>query len=373
MATIAPRDLTLALLRAALYPVPAVTAVPEPVEGVEGPVDWPAVFSYATSQGIAVNAFDGYIAAYSDILPMSDAVKEAWLVETFSLETLAIAQRDTSSGMAATFAKNGLQTYVLKGEVISECYPIPSHRKTLDLDCFLIPTNREGLGSDNGGAWEKGNSLMEKEGIEVTRDFYKHSAFKFPLLKVENHQFFTPFRGDKLLKKLEILLQSKVKADPGQDKIDGTELLRPPVMVSALFILEHALSHFLLDGLSIRHVIDWMLFWRRHEGDIDKEEFERYVDEFRFRAFLDSLVAAGEFILGEREYSSLSDVQRRFLDSVLDGMYDHDDTPGLKRKLQTARNIIRSTWRYHAFSPMSMPKALWIKVKGFLFDKNPSL
>ncbi len=150
MATIAPRDLTLALLRAALYPVPAVTAVPEPVEGVEGPVDWPAVFSYATSQGIAVNAFDGYIAAYSDILPMSDAVKEAWLVETFSLETLAIAQRDTSSGMAATFAKNGLQTYVHKGEVISECYPIPSHRKTLDLDCFLIPTNREGLGSDNG-------------------------------------------------------------------------------------------------------------------------------------------------------------------------------------------------------------------------------
>ncbi|MBP3270347.1 MAG: nucleotidyltransferase family protein [Bacteroidales bacterium] len=381
------RELTLRLLRAAIDPRSLSGVEGSGVEGsgaersgVErSGVDGAAVMNYAALQGITAPVFDGYIAlsdnpaTAGDLPPMPDPIKEAWLADRYRHETLAIAQRSTAAKMAATFAQNGLRTYVLKGEVVSECYPVPSHRRTHDLDCFLLPKNLEEVGLDNGGAWEKGNRLMENEGIEVSRHFYKHSAIKFPLLKVENHQFFTPFRGDRNLRRLEILLQSLLKADPGEDKIDGTDLLRPPVMVSALFLLEHAHSHYLLDGLSIRHVLDWTLFWRRHEGEIDGAKFNEYVDGFGFRTFLDSLDAAGEFILGKREYSSLSQVQARFLDSVLDGMYDHVETPVLKSKLQTARNIIRSSWRYRTFSTMSMPKALWLKIFGFFFNPSPTL
>jgi len=37
---------------------------------------------------------------------------------------------------------------------------------------------------------------------------------------------------------------------------EGTWLYRPPVVVSALFLIEHAYSHFLHEGLTWRHVLD---------------------------------------------------------------------------------------------------------------------
>lgn len=67
---------------------------------------------------------------------------------------------------------------------------------------------------------------------------------------MENHQFMVPFRGNRTLKNLEIFLQSMMLNDKGVDRFEGTWLYRPPVMVSALFLIEHAYSHFLHEGLT---------------------------------------------------------------------------------------------------------------------------
>jgi len=45
-------------------------------------------------------------------------------------------------------------------------------------------------------------------------------------------------------------------------------------MVSALFLIEHAYSHFLHEGLTWRHVLDWTMFSRRHREEIDWEAFD---------------------------------------------------------------------------------------------------
>ena len=46
-------------------------------------------------------------------------------------------QKKASVEMASLFASNGIRTYVLKGMVVSECYPKPQHRVSADVDCFL--------------------------------------------------------------------------------------------------------------------------------------------------------------------------------------------------------------------------------------------
>lgn len=103
-----------------------------------------------------------------------------------------------SCQLAQLFHQNQIRTCVLKGIVVSECYPKPEHRVSADFDCFLLNENE-----NEKDVWEKGNQLIEEAGCEVEKVFYKNSTFRLPGLTVENHRFLTPFRGSKTLRRFE--------------------------------------------------------------------------------------------------------------------------------------------------------------------------
>ena len=156
-------------------------------------------------------------------------------------------------------------------------------------------------------------------------------------------------------------------------EFEDTGLLMPPVLASALFLTEHAYSHFLHEGLNLRHILDWALFKRKHESDVNWTEFEKYVDEFGFRRFYDAYSHVGDYVLGERVFSSLTAPERRMMDSVWAGLDLHEDVKSFVGKLELVGNTLRAGWKYREFAPISMTKALWIQVKGFLFEKNPAI
>lgn len=275
--------------------------------------------------------------------------------------------------MAQLFQQNGICTYVLKGVVISECYPKPQHRVSADFDCFLLPEKSD---SD---VWEIGSGLIEKAGYEVERVFYKNSTFYLPGLMVESHRYLVPFRGNDRLRRLEVLLQGIIMDEiAGQThneeaRFEGTELWRPPVMVSALFLIEHAYSHFLQEGLTWRHVLDWVMFSRKHKQDIDWNALDVMVDKFGFRKFYDAFSQMGKLLLGQIVENDLSKSEKKMLADIWAPLNLHETVRGSKGKLALAGNTLRARWKYHYFSEISMPHALWIQVTGFLFDKNPKL
>ena len=85
-----------------------------------------------------------------------------------------------------------------------------------------------------------------------------------------------------------------------------------PVMMSALFLIEHAYSHFLHEGLTWRMV----LFCRRHRDEIDWKELEARVDEFGFKKFYDSYSRLGRFLVGELTADGLQLTDRRMLSDI---------------------------------------------------------
>ena len=269
--------------------------------------------------------------------------------------------------MALLFNSNGIRTYVLKGTIVAECYPRPKHRLSVDLDCYLLP--KEG----RFDAWDLGNNLIKARKYEVNYDFYKNSTFSLPGLTVENHKFFTPFRGNKRLMALERVLQSLISADEGEDKFEGTWLYRPPVMVSALFLIEHAYSHFLHEGLTWRLVLDWMMFSKKHKEEIDWQVLNAHIDEFGFRKFYDSFYRLEQYLLGELSMENLEHRDRLMLEDVWAPLDVHETVRGFKGKIALVGNTWRARWKYKYFSEISMPHALWIQIKGFMFDKNPKL
>lgn len=329
-------------------------------------IDWEALQALANEQGLSAVLIDG-IEKLPEAAKPPKLVLLQWIGEVLQSESVNYAQQKAAAEMALLFHNNGIRTYVLKGAVVAECYPKPEHRFSADVDCFLLPEKGD------FDAWELGNSIIRSKGFDVDTGFYKNSTFSLPDLTVENHQFLTPFRGNKTLKALERVLQALLTQDEGSDRFEGTWLYRPPVMVSALFLIEHAYSHFLHEGLTWRHVLDWMMFLDKHKNDINMEELSVFVDEFKFRDFYDSYLRIGKYLMGDLTEDELSEKDQMMLADVWQPLDLHETVHGLKGKLSIAGNAWKARWKYRHFSEISMLKALWILLKGYLFLKHPKL
>ena len=336
-----------------------------------------ALKALANAQGLSAVILDA-LNTDSNILNNSipGQMKLGWIGEVLQGERMYAHQQIVAADMAKSFHNDAIKTYVLKGCVIAECYPNPNHRPSVDVDCYLLPI--EG----NFDAWKLGNDIIQAKGFSVNTDFYKNSSFEISGVNFENHQYFTPFRGNERLKKLEIFLQSQLKANASltedidnakNSRIGGSYLYRPPVMVSALFLIEHAYSHFLHEGLTWRMVLDWMMFSRKHQEEIDWKELDARIDEFGFRKFYESFYRLGKYLVGEMAVEELTEKDKRMLADIWDDLDLHETVRGLRGKLALAGNTWRARWKYRYFSEDSMLKALWIQVKGVMFDKNPQL
>ena len=291
-----------------------------------------------------------------------------WIGQLMQDEQRFAAQSKVAARLAEKLWSAGIRTYVLKGQVVAECYPKPEHRSSVDLDCFLAPA----FGGD-ADVWEKGNAIVENSGCKVERKYYKNSTWFLPGLMVENHRWLTPCRGNERLEALERLLRELLREDVGASQFEDTRLCRPPVMVSALFLIEHAYSHFLHEGLTWRLVLDWMMFSRRHQDEIDWPQLNGWIDEFGFRKFYDSYVQLGAFLHGEVSEADLSVPDKLMMEDIWANLDLHESVRGLRGKLALAGNTFRARWKYRHFSEISWLRALWIQAKGVLFIRQPKL
>lgn len=330
-------------------------------------IDWMALKALAERQGLLAVVLDGVEKCPDLLAAMPAPVKMAWIGTVLQGERIGEGQEASARKMARFFHENGLRTYVLKGKVVAECYPNPKHRVSEDMDCYLLPEQ------GSGDVWEQGNSLMEKAGAKVIRDYYKNSTFLMPGLMVENHHYFVPFRGNTKLKALERYLESTMRADTGADLFERTWLYRPPVTTTALFLVEHAFSHFLHEGLTWRMALDWMLFSRKHAGDIDWKELDARIDEFGFRRFYDAFLRLGHYLLGDIAEEALTAADRRMLADIWNPLDLHGDAKGLKKRLMLVGKTWRARWKYRDVTDMTWLRALWIQVTGVLFDKEPKV
>jgi len=334
-------------------------------------VEWEIVLNIAAQHGLSGVLFDGIERLPEYLRPSKDVLLQ-WIGTTLESESVQAMQQKAAEEMARLFHKNGIRTYVLKGDVIAECYPKPLHRVSSDMDCYLM-MEKDSTEDSHQKAWKLGNDLIRAAGYLIDDDYYKNSGFELPGLIVENHQYMTPFRGNKRLRSLELVLQSMMKADKGENVFEGSYLYRPPVMASALFMIEHAYSHFLHEGLTWRMILDWKLFGEKHHSEIDWDSLIAMIDEFGLRKFYDSYKRLGKYLIGEVAEIDLSDADRMMLSDVWAPLDLHENLYGLKAKINLAGNTWRARWKYKHFAEISWIEALWIQVKGFLFIRHPKI
>lgn len=326
-------------------------------------VEWREVFELSTLQGVSAVAFDGLsvlLSSSNSAISIPLDVKLRWIGQVSFQEQVYTRNWDVACALAELWKTVGIEPIVLKGRSIASFYAMPEHRYSCDWDVF-IPSPK----------WERASELLEKKGITLVRDVYKEVEFTYNGVYVECHRCITPYRGNKVLKRFEQYLRQLLVSSK-KLYFEGTSLVCPPLMFTAMLFIEHALGDLLHGKLSLKHVVDWS-YIRKQE--IDKEEIGRVCDSFGFSRFLHLIDALADVIEGAKDYESLSAEYKDVFDAFFvmpraKTTIARKPKSLIERRIELFFGIIRNEKMYRRFGYCSMERFLWGSIWTHFFDKR---
>ena len=262
-------------------------------------IDWQEVIDLSFDQGVAAVAVDGLqksLELSAECLeleldsPELEDLKYEWFGEVFAREEEYNEQVKAIRQLVRLWAENGLKVYALKGLSFAQYYPVPEHRYSCDFDCNVR------FASSNLPAWDVADRIAKEKGIAVDDDQSKHSRFVVNGVSVENHRHIIGVNGSRKQKRFDSYLQGLLN-DSGRELMPDLPLAVPCWLFNALFCIAHAQVHFLEeDGITLKHVLDWVLIRRAPEAATCREQFEKDIDRFGLRKFFDALDGVGDVL-----------------------------------------------------------------------------
>jgi len=324
--------------------------------------DWEQVISLSAQHGMSAIALDGYQIINSSDRgvpltlenPQHKKNKMKLCFDALRIEEKYKKQFASATTLVDLFSRNDIQTLILKGFALSECYPIPAHRPCCDLDCYL---------SD----YSKGKEVLADNGISVEDLYYKHSSFKFKGLHVENHRYFTSWRGAKKGVEFELLLRTILKEKP-LIPIGDTKMYKPNALFSALFLTKHAHMHFLEeDGLSLKHICDWGLFLKKHKTEFDWDRYYEVCKTFGMDRFVDSVTKLSEYICFN-ENTKLSSEDYLLLNNII-ALGNRNHNIKYEERIKRSLHVLSSGWKFKLFSNENVFEYIVRKSFGVFSEK----
>lgn len=325
---------------------------------------WGKLGEKALEQGILGIIMDGVelldATPYGPIKGLTKEQKLEWIGQAMQIEQANRHQIMVMNELAQKWDDGGCKVMVMKGQANSLMYPHPEHRSPGDIDCYLFEN------------YQLGNDIAKREGAKVDEGWYKHSQISYKGELFENHLFFVHTREGKRSKRLQKELEQALQVNEWNTFPDSKVLL-PPVQWNAMFLTYHACAHFLSEGLRLKQILDWAMFIKTHQNDVDWESFYEYCDRYHFRRFADAMTAISVNYLGikieKAEITTNSPYVEKILKSTLyddDYIYNAGENIWISR-WHVVRSLFKYRWRYEEIYEESVWMQLWWYASGFLF------
>ena len=346
--------------------------------------EWLYLCNLSKLQGVSAIVFEKISKAYKESKDFPKMPKETllnWYAHSTRIEQKMNVIHQKSEEFANEMASRGLHTLVIKGIAVSAYYPNPKHREFGDLDCYLFELTTGGIVWGTG--YEKGNLAAECLGYNVKRNFYKHSHINYKGLEIENHQYFLPIRGRKANKELEKQLRRCI--EQMHIGMGDSNLIFPNADFNALFLTAHAMNHFLYESIKVRHLLDWALFLKTQQNEVDWKSFWLWCDKMHYTRFVICLNYLCEEYLGvevsqkiksteNAEKFQLKSLSERMLNDMFmgDSVYATKKTK-FKLRLDLAKNFIVSSWKFHSILQRCMIVELLRQAFAIVWERNPKM
>ncbi len=327
--------------------------------------EWYDLYKLAALQGVLAVVYNSLS---SNIHYLPRKLKIQWALGVERIIGRYAKQEKCIKELGDILFQNGIKTVVLKGLGISQYYPIPSYRECGDFDCFLFED------------YQKGNEIIVSKGGTLKGEDYKHSHIEYKELMVENHRFCTPIRGTKANKDFERYLRALLKKESNQYLVDS-HIIVPSATFTALFLARHSMTHFLYEGINMRHVVDWACFIHKNQNNINWGEVYRWGDKMHLTIFINTLNSIAEESLGIEINNPNVIVDNRYADRFLhsvinesnSSVYNQESLSLWKQRCMIVKNMIAGYWKFPKVYKKSLLMEWVLAFWGVIFEKNPKL
>ena len=314
--------------------------------------EWEEAYQMSVRNGVTAVVFEGVMnlpkAEVPDVVTTMRWFAAATNVERKMKEMKAVAEE-----FAGEMAKRQIPLVVLKGLAFAQYYPHPLHREYGDLDCYLMGKKKEG------------DRVVEELGGTVEEAGYKHSHLRYKGLIIENHRFFTDFDNTPTGILTEQVLSELMQE--GHTSIGNSKLHCPSPNFNAVFLLKHAQHHFILEGIRLRHVLDWALFLRAKQKEIGWSRVLPMLQITRTIQFagIMTAIAVQHFHIKVQDKGLLALVasaEQKMVDAVLaDTMGEQPAiyVDGLWHKARRIFRRFRRMWKFRDLASETYPRMIW--------------
>ena len=331
--------------------------------------EWTAIKDMAVKQGVSAIVLDGINQLSLSGYNMPAEMKLEWIGEALQIEQRNRQQMAVMEEMAGKWREKGLCVMVMKGQANGTMYPKPEHRSPGDIDCYLFNDKA----NDNKEAYKFGNVIARSAGAKVDESWYKHSVISYKVETFENHQYFVHTRDGKRGKRLEKELENALNVEKTAYAPLTQSTVVPPVQWTAMFLTYHACAHFISEGLRLKQIVDWAMFLKVHQNDVEWDVFYAFCERNHLRMFAYAMTAIAVNYLGinisNSEVFSESSNADKIMQSAL---YDEDYVFGSGKgnwynRFHLIRNMFHYRWKYEEVYQTSVWKQLWWYATGFIF------
>lgn len=328
---------------------------------------WVSIRNKALEQGVLGVAIDGLDkfggTAYGATRDLPVNLKLEWIGQVMQIEQGNRHQTEVMDELSQKWIDGGCRVMVMKGQANAIMYPRPEHRSPGDIDCYLF---------DN---YAKGNGIAREAGANVDESWYKHSVISYKGETFENHQYFVHTREGKRSKLLERELEEALETN-NWECFPDSGVLMPPVQWNAMFLTYHACAHFLSEGLRLKQVLDWAIFLKYHQEDVDWKSYYDFCGRHHLRRFADSLTAICEKHLGIKISNTAITKDDTYTEKMVSSIFNDDDyiysegEGGWKERWHVVKNLFRYRWKYEEIYQQSAWKQLWWYASGYIFKNE---
>lgn len=327
---------------------------------------WEMLWEVAFAHGVMGVCFDAIKDCWKEIgVPLDSFIRWTYMVEQEEIRHKK--QIGVVKYLEKIFGDAGLKFLVLKGEGVGRYYPNPQRRMSNDVDIFL------------GDAYSKSCEVLRANGIEYKKDSPRHDHLYIDDIMVENHRVLSEFRIRKTDKEIEKLLLGecdKVLKDSG----DGGAAVYPTVDFNTTFLPWHASAHFMFESVSLRQIIDWVMFLKA-EREHFNEELYRKVNKYssgKISNIISAICIKKMGIAPELFPQVVVELAMKEEDALVDKVFDYimdisnnDDVEGkfFKDRWNKAVRMWRERWKFRDVYSLSLGALYWRKFVWFIYDR----
>lgn len=235
------------------------------------PINFEMIYQLADEQSVV-----GLVAAGLEHIKDRKVAKSEAI--SFLKKVVSLEQRNESMNLfiariVPKMFEHGIDTVLVKGQGVAQCYSRPEWRSAGDVDLFFDAVNYERA---------KGFLIPLSEKVEVESRFSKHLGLTIDSWIVELHG--TLRCG--LSPQIDIIIDLLQKETFHNKRVRvwnnrGTVIPLPNPDNDAIFIFTHFLTHFYKGGVGLRQICDWCRLLWTYRQTIDVRILETRLRDMR--------------------------------------------------------------------------------------------